>query len=99
MKVLAVVPAAILLSACGATKYCLQEQDYQKAAVVQDLRPTDGLVLPQSAGALRMPPEPPNPTPFGVAAKDGKGICLDQPPRIAPVKPKAPASVTAPPQS
>jgi hypothetical protein len=96
MKVLALLPAAILLSACGATKYCLQEQDYQKAAVVPDLKPAQGLVLPASAGALRMPPEPANPTPFGVEAKDGKGSCLDQPPRLAPVKPK-PASVTAPP--
>ena len=97
MKVLVPVIAAILLSGCGATKYCLQEQDYQKSEVVPDLKPAEGLVLPQSAGALRMPPEPPNRTPFGTKAADGGGICLDQPPRVAPVKPKAPASVTAPP--
>lgn len=88
MKPLLLAAATVLLSACGATKYCLSEQEYQKATLVSDLKPAEGLILPQSAGALRMPPKPADPVPFGVEAQDGTGICLDQPPRMTPAKQK-----------
>lgn len=70
------------LSACGVNSYCLVEQDYQKAQVVPELQPVDGLEIPVSPSALRLPDAPANPAPFGRAAEDGSGMCLDRPPEL-----------------
>lgn len=74
--------ACVALSACGMNSYCLVEQDYQKAQVVPELQPVDGLEIPVSPSALRLPDAPADPAPFGQRAKDGSGMCLDRPPEL-----------------
>lgn len=74
----------LLLSGCGAGKYCLQDQEYQSAETVAPLKTVDGLQLPKSPAALVLPPPPANPVPFGVRDEHGGAVCLDQPPRLAP---------------
>jgi hypothetical protein len=51
--------------------------------------------LPESSAALKIPPAPPNPVPFGQKGKDEKGAevveCLDRPPPMPkPVEEKVP---------
>lgn len=83
--------AGLLLSACGINRYCMVEQEYQRAQTVPDLRPVDGLALPYSPSALRLPPAPAERVPFGTAAEDGSGVCLDKPPEfIEPPEESAP---------
>ena len=79
----------MLLSACGTNSYCLNEQDYQKARVVPELRSADGLTMPNSPSALRLPSAPGAGQPFGVEDEEGAGVCLDKPPAMA--QPTAPA--------
>lgn len=78
-----VVLASTALAGCGVNSYCLVEQDYQKARVVPELRSTDGLEMPDSPSALRLPPAPADAEPFGVRNEAGEGQCLDRPPTIA----------------
>jgi uncharacterized lipoprotein len=81
-----------LLSACSTNSYCLAEQDYQKARVVPELRSAEGLNMPNSPSALRLPPAPAQSEPFGRTDAEGGGVCLDQPPAMAqPATPAAPA--------
>lgn len=68
------------LSACSVNSYCLVEQDYQKARVAPELKAGDGLAVPNSPSALRLPPKPGQNEPFGRRADDGSGVCLDRPP-------------------
>lgn len=84
--------ACCAMSACGANSYCLVQQDYQKAKIVPELRAADGLEIPESPSALRLPAKPANAEPFGVRAADGQGVCLDKPPRL----PDAPAEAAKP---
>lgn len=80
------------LGACGANSYCLVPQSYERAETVPELKPVDGLEIPSSPSALRLPPQPADPVPFGRKAEDGSGVCLDKPPRLAaPVAAAAPA--------
>jgi hypothetical protein len=67
------------------------EQEYQRAAIAPDLQPVEGLSLPESPSALRLPPAPAKNVPFGTEGPEGEGVCLDKPPRMA-----APASSPAP---
>jgi hypothetical protein len=85
----ALVSACSLLAACSTNSYCLADQDYQKAQVVPELRSAEGLELPESPSALRLPPPPSKPEPFGVRTADGTGLCLDKPPAMSqpPVDP------------
>jgi uncharacterized lipoprotein len=83
-----------LLAACSTNSYCLAKQDYQKARVVPELRSADGLVMPNSPSALRLPPAPAGGEPFGRVGEDGIGVCLDRPPAMA--QPAAPPETTAP---
>ena len=75
--------ACAALSACSVNSYCLTQQDYQKAEVVPELRSVEGLEIPASPSALRLPDAPANPAPFGQRAEDGSGMCLDKPPALA----------------
>lgn len=82
--------ALALLSACASNEYCLKPQKYQGAANLPELRPVDGLQIPESASALRVPPEPENVVPFGEIDENGKAMCLDHPQRLYVVE-SAPA--------
>ncbi|MGQ0698746.1 MAG: hypothetical protein ACT4PZ_10950 [Panacagrimonas sp.] len=70
------------LAACGANSYCLVPQEYQNARIVPELRAAEGLEVPESPSALRLPKPPTNPEPFGRKAEDGTGLCLDRPPPL-----------------
>lgn len=83
MRFFLLLVASFGLGACGANSYCLVSQDYEKAEMVSELKSADGLEMPNSPSALRLPPAPTNPVPFGREAEDGSGVCLDKPPRLA----------------
>lgn len=70
----------LTLSACGANRYCVVEQEYQSAETVPELKSAEGLTLPQSPSALKLPPPPAERVPFGTVSDSGSGICLDKPP-------------------
>ena len=70
------------VAACSANNYCLTEQDYQKAEVVPEIKPVEGLAVPASPSALRLPDRPTTQVAFGYENKDGDGVCLDQPPAM-----------------
>lgn len=94
-KILSVLPL-LALSACAANTYCDGQQNYQKAKTAPPLQGVEGLKLPDSATALKIPPAPANPVAYGEHVKDAKGDdvvqCLDKPPEMPPspvVPPKA----------
>lgn len=87
----AILAAAALLGGCAANSYCLEEFDYQKAQSVPPIRGTEGLAIPDSPSALRIPPAAPDTEPYGKKVKDDKGdekiVCLDRPPAMPPLAP------------
>lgn len=80
------VSAALLSTACASNRYCLEEQKYERAENRPTLTTVDGLKLPESATALRIPPPPPASVPFGVRDDKGGGVCLDKPVEMTPAK-------------
>lgn len=88
-KVSLVACVLLLSSGCSVNKYCLDQQDYQSASGVPPLASAEGLKLPESATALRIPPPPAKAVPFGENYTDEKGDertrCLDLPPPMPPV--------------
>jgi len=88
MKNIALLSIAVsLLSACASTQRCEATADYRKAAAIPPIKAAEGLALPESPSALKVP----NLTPAAITAaqqpgpKKGKGTaCLDFPPEIAP---------------
>ena len=100
MKTILLVPA-LLLAGCAANSYCEGEQKYQAAQSMPPLQSPEGAKVPESPSALKIPPPPENPVPFGQVVKDEDGddaiSCLDKPPTMPQValesKPPAPAVV------
>ncbi|MGH8481539.1 MAG: hypothetical protein ACRES8_03670 [Nevskiaceae bacterium] len=88
----AILIALLGLSGCAASTYCEGQQDYQRARSVPVLQPADGLRLPESEHALRIPPPPANAVPYGEVVRDEEGDevvrCLDKPPVLAPLPPE-----------
>jgi uncharacterized lipoprotein len=91
--------ALMSLSACGSVPRCEADADYRKAAAIAPIQPAEGLALPVSPSALRVPELTPA---AKAAARDqplpsrGKGTaCLDYPPGLA--EPPAGAPVPAAP--
>jgi hypothetical protein len=100
-RMTAAMAAALALSGCALSSYCEGEMDYQRAPSVPPLHTAEGLQLPESGSALRIPPPPANPVPYGEKYKDADGDdavrCLDRPPELArPAEPEAPAAPAAP---
>lgn len=97
------VVACVLLfsSACSVNKYCLDQQDYQTAKSVPPLAGAEGLKMPESVSALRIPPPSAKAVPFGETYKDAEGSertrCLDLPPalRSIAIPDPAPAEIPA----
>jgi len=85
------VSAAITLGGCASNRYCLADQKYEHAENRPTLTVIDGLKLPDSATALRIPSPPPATVPFGVRNEKGDGVCLDKPPAMP-----APATAAVP---
>ena len=89
----------LLLGGCAAGSYCEGEQDYQKEKSVPALQPADGLKVKESASALKIPPAPAEPVPYGEPYKDEDGDtatrCLDKPPDLPPAAEPKPEETPA----
>jgi hypothetical protein len=91
--------AVTLLAACGSKSYCLRDQKYDHTASIPAITGGDGLAVPNSPTALRVPPQPADvpDVPFGAKGVDARGrtqyACLDEPP---PLPPNADATATSP---
>lgn len=94
MKATAVILplAALLLGGCAAGGgHCMGELDYQQATSLPPAAPVTGLAVEDSPSALKIPPPPTNPVPFGQTVPDpedpGEEMvqCLDVPPALPPV--------------
>lgn len=104
---LSILAGLLAVAGCSTTSYCEGEHDYQAAPSIPPLKPADGVRVPESASALRIPPPPPNNVAFAETYKDEDGDdavrCLDKPPPMPalaaePAKAApAPAPVTPPP--
>jgi hypothetical protein len=104
---MAVVSAAALLSACSNTRRCEAQQSYQKAETLATPGAVQGLTVPESPSALRIPPPPANTVAFGQKVADPKDPgktkyeCLDMPPRFvagaAPTPQATPQNQATPP--
>jgi hypothetical protein len=84
------VIAALVLGGCANNRYCARDQPYDNARSIPNIQGVDGLTVPDSPTAMRVPPETAPPTPFGVKVVDQKTgksryQCLDQPPTLKPV--------------
>lgn len=90
IRALSLLTLAGLSSACGVNTYCLTDQPYQRAQIAPEMKPVEGLSLPTTGSALRLPEAPENPKPFGVKNEEGAGVCLDKPPRLVMPEPKNP---------
>ncbi len=78
--------SGFVLGGCANNRYCLEKQGYENAGSIPPLKSADGLQIPQSAGALVVPPPTASTQriPFGRLEKTANGAdkveCLDRPP-------------------
>jgi hypothetical protein len=94
MRVVLIPLSLLALSGCAVNSYCTGEMDYQTAPSIPPLQGGEGVRIPESASALKIPPPPANPVGYGEIRKDAEGDdvihCLDKPPELPPaVAPKA----------
>ena len=86
-----IAASAALITGCASHSYCLGDQPYTHAKSVAPLQTAEGLKVPESNAALKIPPEPAQSIPYGRKVKDEKGEetieCLDRPPPM-PAAPK-----------
>lgn len=86
--------AVALLSACASGGHCVGEFDYQKAASLPPATAVQGLAVPESASALRIPPPAAKPVPYAEFypdpedPEDRKVRCLDVPQALPEPKPE-----------
>ena len=90
VSLLLIAPLAALLSACAGNSVCNADADYRKAGAIPPIQAAEGLKLPQSPSALKVPDITPAATQAAASQplpKKGKGTaCLDYPPEIAPAE-------------
>lgn len=97
----------LALAGCAASSYCEGEHAYQTAPSVPAVQSAEGLKFPESTAALKIPPAPANPVPYGQKVKmddgDERTSCLDKPPMLVtptlppePPKPDTPAPAQPP---
>lgn len=105
MKIARALPLLPLLAlgGCAASSYCEGEQSYQAALSIPAVQTSEGLHLPESGSALRIPPPPAKSVPYGDTVTDEEGDevvqCLDKPPAMPPpAEPKATEPAPAPAQ-
>jgi hypothetical protein len=87
---LALSLAALLCAACTNKSYCLANQPYDHVASIPPITGGEGLKIPSSPTALRVPVAPPDSQdePFGNRIQDPKHKdrthveCLDEPPPL-----------------
>jgi uncharacterized lipoprotein len=90
LRLLASAVAVLMLSGCASNRYCSGDVSYQQAQTLPPPAAVEGLKMPDSPSALRIPPAPAKNVPFSTdvadAGKPGKtrAECLDMPARMAP---------------
>jgi uncharacterized lipoprotein len=83
------VVTSLALSACASNRHCAGVQPYQEAKTLVPPENLDGLTVPESASALRIPPPPEKAVGFSIEMPDPEDPgettleCLDFPPRMA----------------
>lgn len=90
MKLIVVALATLLLSACAGSRVCTASADYRKAAAIPPIQAAEGLKLPSSPAALKVPELTPAAQEAAKLPPPRKGsgtACLDYPPEIAPAEP------------
>jgi hypothetical protein len=86
----AVLLGVLLLAACTPKSYCVKPQKYDHVASIPPLTGGDGLNIPNSPTALKVPPPPAQDAPFGNKVIDpqhptaSEYACLDEPPPMPP---------------
>jgi uncharacterized lipoprotein len=94
-RLILIAASAALIAGCASHSYCLSDQPYTHAKSVPTLQAVDGLKIPESNAALKIPPPPAETVPYGRKVKDAKGEetieCLDRPPPM-PEEPAKPSS-------
>jgi uncharacterized lipoprotein len=89
---------AVSLSGCAANRYCARPQPYDNARSVPPIQAVEGLKVPESATAMRVPADTAQDAPYGVKVEDPKHPgktkyqCLDQPPPMPPPAPEPKAA-------
>lgn len=87
VMILGGLAVAVLLAGCSNTRRCETEQKYQTAKTAPVPASIEGMSVPDSPSALRIPSPPAQNVPFGQERVDkakGKTVyeCLDTPPRL-----------------
>jgi hypothetical protein len=88
MKVVSACLAVLLLSGCAAGGHCAGTFPYQQAELAPQLQSVDGIQVPESSAALRVPPQPELVVPYAMVTEDprrpgrSRVSCLDVPPRL-----------------
>ena len=105
MKFFVLMLAAGMLTGCASGGgRCSGDFDYQQAQTLPPAQAVEGIKPPDSAAALRIPPEPATKVPFAEVYQNpedpsqNKTRCMDVPPRApdpAPAEP-VPAAAVAP---
>jgi hypothetical protein len=81
-RTLVLVLAASLLAGCASRNACVGDTEYQKAVSTPPPATVDGLKIPESASALRIPPAP------AAAQPLPEGTCLQTPPPMPELPPE-----------
>ena len=82
------IAAVALLAACSANRHCVGDFPYQRAATLTPPTQVEGLAMPESVSALRIPPPPAESVPYAREVPDPRNPgsthvqCLDVPPRL-----------------
>lgn len=90
MKLILIIAAALLTGACAGNRVCNASADYRNAAAIPPIQPAEGLKLPTSPAALKVPELTPGAQEAAKLPLPRKGngtACLDYPPEIAPIEP------------
>lgn len=81
-RTVVLVLAATLLAGCASRNACIGDTAYKQAATLPPPVTVDGLKMPESASALRIPPAP------AAAQPAGEEVCLQTPPAMPPLSEK-----------
>jgi len=90
IRTLPLLAVAVVLAGCASRDPCLRDTAYQQATSLPPAVGVNGLKLPESASALRIPPAPPS------SATLPEGQCLQTPPRMPAAPPEKAAEKPAP---
>lgn len=82
IRTLPLLAVAVVLAGCASRDPCLRDTAYQQATSLPPAVGVDGLKLPESASALRIPPAPQS------SADLPEGQCLQTPPRMPAAPPE-----------